>query len=167
MIKKLLLYNFCVVSIFTNAQSIERSAISSGFGIGNASSTVQLQSIVAEVFSTTLITTDNLLTQGFLQPEPLLSTNVKENANQTSQFNLSPNPCSDLISITSKYLNTLGGFLIYDSFGRTIFTKKNIANTISTTSIEISTIALESGCYFIKFLDSKNEFLQVIKFTKI
>ena len=149
-----------------SSQSISRSVISSN-GRFVSNSYAQLNSNVGEVLVTTLTSSSNFVTQGFLQPPNYLTTNVLLAEDQTNAFNLFPNPTESIITLSTKL--EVKPFLIkvFDIQGRDLhldflFEKSPSENTL------INVVFLNKGIYFLKVFDKNTyELIEVIRFVKI
>ncbi len=148
----LLLLGICV-----SAQSLTPQVLASS-GDYFTSTNIKLNWTLGEMVTETFITSGNILTQGFQQPNYLYSSLFETDENK--EITIYPNPFSDIINIntgdyTDLYLQVL------DFQGKNLM-RKNIKK--SNLQIDFST--LSPGIYFIKIYSDKKD-LKTFKVQKI
>jgi hypothetical protein len=151
---------------FSYSQSISRSVISSnGRFVSNASGS--LSSNAGEIAVTTLFSTNNILTEGFVQPVNEITTGIKPISPDTENISLYPNPATDNIYITTGSFNNSLIIEIYDVQGRKLILNSGFERT-SENSYSFNIISLDSGIYFMKIIDKNtNQSVGFIRLVKI
>jgi hypothetical protein len=152
LIKIGILFFFSISNIC--GQSVSKSVIASG-GKENVTSTFVLYSNIGEVASTTLLSS-SVLTQGFEQPEGIITSNVSENSNPSDYaISIFPNPATSEIVISNSK-NKEFQIKICDIQGQLI---ESTFNELSNKRYEVDLSRFRSGIYFISIIDSVTKLL--------
>jgi hypothetical protein len=131
---------FLVTALHANAQTIERQLISCS-GFSASLTTTEMDCTVGEPQIAFEATSENILSQGFLQPNIDDIIRVKES---TSGFLLVyPNPTRDHFTIQSEQI--IQGLELFDASGRLVF-----KSSPQTNLIEIHPEGIAQGFYHIK-----------------
>lgn len=152
----LFLCSFFII-INLNAQSITPNVINSA---GNYFSNNQfsLDWSLGEVVISTISSSNNILSQGFLQPnlpDQVSTINLKD-----SNLEVFPNPFSNLITILDKSnLDSKWNVKLFSADGKLIINKQNV-NQLAIESIP-------DGFYYLNILDTQNNIIETIKLSKI
>lgn len=128
----------CLQSL--HAQSLSPQVVATS-GKSFSSSTAQIDFTVGEVFTSTYVTSGNMLTQGFHQPE-IIITSLKPNEYEFA-FNLYPNPTAQFVTVEST-LETELHVRIMDIQGRQVQ-----ASSVFTRTIKLDLHSLTSGQYLV------------------
>ena len=118
------------MSSYTFSQSIKRSVYSGTSGCYANTGSVRLQSNVGELVVPTYTAGSSILTQGFIQPELMLTTS-NHMLSYNPVFSVFPNPISDQLNI--KVALDAGEefeIQVFDIIGKMVYHKKEIANTV-------------------------------------
>ncbi|MFH0865583.1 MAG: T9SS type A sorting domain-containing protein, partial [Bacteroidota bacterium] len=120
--KKIFTIGFLLLSaILLHSQTVERFVVSSS-GSSYSGPTLQVDYTVGEAVISTVSNTNNILTQGFQQPESMI-TDLDETS---SDLNITyyPNPCYDIcyISLGNSESETMN-VQVYDILGQLITEK--------------------------------------------
>jgi len=139
---KLIVINICLAGgLF--AQSIEPSVIGSA-GDFYSNSTAQLSFTFGEMITETVTSTNNIITQGFQQPE---ETNVGIYESELNNLNLViyPNPTRDIVTLNFKETNYSGEYYLFDVTGKLL-----AQNVINNSTVVINLTSYTEGVYFLK-----------------
>ena len=113
---------FAFISWSVTAQSIEPEVLATS-GAHFVGTNAELSWTIGEVIIETVSNTGNIITQGFHQPNDLVTT-VEESLPNHIQVNVFPNPVTEKITVTIDN-NTLELIaVIYDMTGRQLISKK-------------------------------------------
>lgn len=160
---------FLLFGVSVNAQTLTPTAISSGGGFFSSASG-SLSGTVAEMTMVqTFIGTNNILTQGFQQPEDY-SISIAENEASSGEMMIYPNPTNGQFSLL---FNNDGAqqhsLKIYNLVGQVVLTKKlESVQGLNTCRFDISQQG--QGIYMLEFtsIDSKGkEKVTVLKINLI
>lgn len=165
MIRVRLILAFIISAYTCYSQSISRYVISSGAKYASNSS-CGIYANVGELGIQTYAVTNNILTEGFVQPPPPLNTVIKFIEPATDDYSIFPNPTSNSIQITTGKSSNIIALEIYDLQGRKVeqnFDFQKNADTTYTLNIAL----LDNGVYFIKFITSNHSEYKVIRLVKI
>jgi hypothetical protein len=148
-----LLSSALVLSTLTvSAQKIQQQVINAAGGnFSNNSITISFN--VGEPITTTLSTTDNILSQGFIQPiKTDLPTALKDFAAMDDNFMLYPNPSVGSVNLTISDAHIiLKRVDVYANDGRLVLSK-----TISNNAIDMS--SLSDGIYWVRPISDEKQF---------
>jgi hypothetical protein len=143
----LLLTVALLASATLSAQSLTPTVIATA-GFGYSSPELQVDMTIGETFITTLQTQDNMLTQGFHQPEAsiILSVDDKEVAAVVSIF---PNPATHDVNVTVNGAAP-NEVHVFDGNGRVVMSAQR------TSSINIQPLA--AGMYTLRVVSGGDEY---------
>lgn len=152
--KKTILLMFVGISTFNsvNSQTISAGTIASFAGSVN-NSTITIDYSVGENAISTVSNTSNAVTQGFLQPQLIISTGIVE-VNEHNEVSVFPNPTSDFVFIKSAEQVT---WVIYDATGKVI---------LIGDSSKIETTQFALGVYYLEISNKKSDNKKTIKLIK-
>lgn len=151
--KKTLLIILGICSLNSiNAQTISAGTIASFSGSVN-NSTITIDYSVGENAISTVSNTLNCVTQGFLQPQLIISTGIVE-VKENNEVSVFPNPTTDFVIIKSIEQVT---WIIYNSMGKTI---------LSGNYDKIETSQFASGIYYLEVSNKKSDNKKTIKLIK-
>lgn len=140
------------------AQTVAPQVISSSGGSGQ-SPTAELSWTIGEAVIATETNTNNSLTQGFQQPN-LLVTLLKEASDQNASWNVFPNPSTDQINIQYNFESGEPmNYKLFDNTGKLIFENKSAGKL---TQVPVQTLA--AGEYFLQVSNNKSQ--QIFKIQK-
>jgi Secretion system C-terminal sorting domain len=148
-----MLISLIILSSFVaKAQKIEQQVINSTGSIFSNNS-ISISFSVGEPCTSALSSTDNIVTQGFIQPiKSDMPTALKEYAHMDENFMLYPNPTEGSINLT---INDGKTFLkridIYSNDGRLLLSKMPNSNSIDISS-------LSDGIYWIRPISDDIQF---------
>lgn len=145
------------------AQPIKQQVIaSSGSYYENGS--ISLSTTVGEPVITTLIATNNTLTQGFQQPVYDIGVGVIEAKGKALQIKVFPNPTESTITIDLvSDENESAQLMVVDMLGKVLHQQKLSFNTPNAVNLN----QLASGQYAFKITDSKGTLLSTHQVQKI
>ena len=150
--KKLLLVIFICATIATlQAQNTNQVVNAGGEHFSNGN--ISLSYSIGEAVITTHATEENILTQGFLQPET-----DRDNGEQIL-IDFYPNPVTDDLYLTNA--REVSYYLIYNTEGK--FIKK----ALFQPNLPIPMKTLAGGMYFIELYDREDSMLTSLKIIKI
>lgn len=135
-----------------NAQTISAGTIASFAGSVN-NPTITIDYSVGENAISTISNASNCVTQGFLQPQLIISTGIVE-VNEHNEVSVFPNPTSDFVLIKSAEQVT---WVIYDATGKVI---------LIGDSSKIETTQFALGVYYLEISNEKSDNKQTIKLIK-
>lgn len=131
---------FLIHATFLFSQSIERQLIgSTGFSVQLTAS--GMDCTVGEPMIAFTSTAENMLSQGFLQPD--MASDISVHENQSNDLIIFPNPAHDHFFVQSE--NIMTTLEMYDTAGRLVM-KINP----NTSGIDIAPVALAQGLYHLK-----------------
>ncbi|MEI6489153.1 MAG: T9SS type A sorting domain-containing protein [Bacteroidota bacterium] len=149
------------VSLFS--QSICRSIISP-YGNSSFNASGNLTATLGETMVTTYFSSNSILTQGFEQPDTLLTTSISDISSSLS-FKSYPNPTHDFVYIEGNNSDAKNIIRISDVSGRQLVMIENASlNKNNITKIDFRTY--EKGVYFLTLLDISGEIKSVFKVVK-
>lgn len=134
------------------AQTISAGTIASFVGSVN-NSTITIDYSVGENAISTVSNPTNCVTQGFLQPQLIISTGIVE-VNKNNEVSVYPNPTTDFVFIKSAEQVT---WVVYDAMGKVILIG-------DYSKIETTQFAL--GVYYLEISNKKSDHKQTIKLIK-
>ena len=134
------------------AQTISAGTIASFAGSVN-NSTITIDYSVGENAISTVSNATNCVTQGFLQPQLIISTGIVE-VNENNEVSVFPNPTTVFVLIKSIEQVT---WIIYDAMGKVVLVG-------DYNKIETSQFA--SGVYYLEISNKKSENKKTIKLIK-
>lgn len=148
------------------SQSIQRHVFSVA-GNSNSTSGYTLQSNIGELMVETYLTSSNMISQGFVQNDPL-GVSVNNNEIQTLDFKIFPNPVFSVLNVDITILSTSDVLIeVFDVLGKKQQTdiKCNRQNNRSVYELDFENTT--PGLYFIQIRSSANQLNQTFKITKI
>ncbi len=146
----------CFVTGLAQAQTVRPWVVNNAGGLlQNGSLNVEWS--LGELAVATLTTPNQILTQGFLQPQLDSMTNVS-NVWEGGEIWIYPNPVSAFLFIETSRTDIVSAY-IYDVLGRLVL------ETNFTPELDVR--ALPKGMYFMVLLDNKRPLAFAIKIIKI
>ena len=158
--KKILLVVFCLIGVAVHSQSLERSVTATSGNYFYQAGTGSLSFTVGENAVTTLTAPNNILTQGFQQPDTSEITIVEEN-NSSFAVEIFPNPVSEFLTFKSK-TNHSFLFSFYDEAGRLI----TVPQQKNDFQIVFDVSKLAEGFYTLSVADEEKKTVATKKFVK-
>jgi hypothetical protein len=159
--EKILSIALFVLPIFVGAQSISTEVIaSSGEHFENGS--VQLSWTLGEIVVDTYNSGGNILTQGFHQPE-LLITSIEELSELDLTVNIFPNPAADFINIEFTGNKTDMIVELFDMRGKEV-TRLDLSAYQMETGINVSNIG--SGGYLLRLTEENGKYISTYQIQK-
>ncbi len=147
----------------TSAQSLSPEVIATA-GDYNEAGGVSLSWTVGEPVVTTISSNDNILTQGFQQPDYRIETNVEDIFKPYFSVKIYPNPSSDIINIEVKAVKDENArFVLFDATGKQI-TEINLQFN-QPALMDLSQYA--SGNYFGRLLSADSKVISSHSIQKI
>lgn len=160
--KKIILAGFCLVSFAARSQSLERSVIGTSGDYFYVGGTGSLSFTAGESAVVTLSSANNILTQGFQQPDTSGITFVLEN-DVPVDVNIFPNPVSNFLScVISKENESRFVFSVYDEAGKLI----SIPVIAAGDKFLFDMANLTAGNYLLTVVDTKSKVSVSRKFVK-
>ena len=159
--KKLILFFFFWLSsggIFSQSISPEVIATAGDHFTGT---NVQMSWTIGEIAIETLESGSAILTQGFHQPN-LMITSVKDLAKDIS-VNIYPNPTSEIVHVELNDYLTGFQLVLSDNSGRILTTKASLSSD-SIHQFDLSGFA--SGIYFLRVINGDQQNLKTFKIIK-
>jgi Secretion system C-terminal sorting domain len=149
---KLILASVFLSSLSLNAQQIPQQVINAS-GSHFSNNGIQLTSNVGEPITTLLSSTDNVVTQGFVQPiKTDVPTALREFAALDNNFTLYPNPSVSSVFLTfNTDLVPLKRVDVYANDGRLV-----LSQTLSNSTIDVS--SLTDGIYWLRPISDEKQF---------
>ena len=147
-----------LVLLFTRtieAQNLSPTVVNSSGGVIQNNSN-SLEWSLGELAVSTLTSSDNLLTQGFLQPTVI--TVSTEDLFDESRFSVFPNPVSDWLNLQTD-IPDIETVLVHDISGRLVLQSKFLPI--------MDVQSLNTGIFVVSLLDKQNQFLYSFKINKI
>jgi len=145
------------------SQSISRSVISP-YGNSAVNASGNLSATVGETMGTTYFSSNRILTQGFEQPDTLLSTFIGDFSSAIS-FKSYPNPTRDFVYMEGDLSDAKNIIRISDVSGRQLAVIENVSFTKNNiTKVDFRTY--EKGVYFVTVFDISGEIKSVFKVIK-
>lgn len=161
--KSLLILVALTFSGYLFAQSISPDVVASA-GDYFSNGTVSISWTLGEVATETIGNGTYTLTQGFQQPNYLI-TAVPKYVNPKFEVTLYPNPTADNVKLTLKGNDNFDLLVsVYDAIGRELLNTKVDAGT-GEKEIEMS--SYRAGIYFVKISQSNGEGLKTIQVAKV
>ncbi len=163
--KKILLFLLvCGSSMLGFSQSFDRSVLSSD-GATSTDGTITLDWTLGELATTTIITQNGMLSQGFHQPvlsvSKILTTNKLEDY---YQIKVMPNPVSTYLNVHVK--GELENTLLVDllDFNGKVVKRERLL--FPYTPIQFDMDIYPSGLYVVRVMTDKNEPIKMFKINK-
>lgn len=152
---------FALIFSVNNPLNAQSSTSFSTF-LSNGSGEINFSATIGDVFVTTFIEDNNILSQGFLQREINITTEIDEL--EGSVFFAYPNPTRERIYIGNSEFSSqdinINKVELFDYSGRLIFTESDV----NYTSFELSLNDYNSGVYILKlFINDTEQILRVVK----
>jgi hypothetical protein len=145
------------------SQSISPDVVASA-GDYFSNGTISISWTLGEVATETIGNGTYTLTQGFQQPDYLV-TAVPKYLNPKFEVTLYPNPATDIVKLTIKGNENFDLLVnLYDAIGRELLTSKVLAG-VSEKDIDMS--AYRAGIYFVKISQTNGEGLKTIQVAKV
>ena len=148
---QLIILGICTLNSI-KAQTITAGTIASFAGSVN-NSTITINYSVGENAIKTISNASNCVTQGFLQPQLIISTGIIE-VNGNNEISVYPNPTTDFVLIKSTEQVT---WLVYDAIGKVVL--------VGDYS-KIETAQFATGVYYIEISTKKTDNKKTIKLIK-
>lgn len=139
---QLMVINICLASSLF-AQSIEPSVIGSA-GDFYSNSSAQLSFTFGEMITETVTSANNIITQGFQQPEAT-NVGIYESEFHQSDLVIYPNPTRNFITLDFKNSNYSGEYQIFDVTGKLLS-----QSTVYQNLTVINMASFTEGVYFLK-----------------
>lgn len=138
----------------SKAQSIERFVIGS-IETSASSANIKLDQNIGEASIQTFTSSSLTLTQGFLQTDNSIHTNISKNVHSIS-YNAFPNPVINnlTISINNEDVQSEYTIEVYDVLGKIILSKQVLFDLNNTTHLDCKYLA--RGAYFVKIIDTNS-----------
>lgn len=151
LIKNVLLVGFVGFGLATNAQTLERTVVSSG-GDQKKASGMEISFTVGEPAITTVKKSEIVVTQGFQQPTEE-ATSLKPLTVERFQISMFPNPSQDAVYIKSEKAGSFD-LVVYDARGRMVHTQFVDLKENGEQLINIEDWSV--GQYHFQFVDKQN-----------
>jgi len=163
--KKTILNISCILMVgFAGAQTVTPTVYSSNGGFAsNANGSIAWT--IGEPLSNMSTASNNILTQGFHQPQLELVNFVSEGIEGAGEVLVYPNPVKELLEISFKGMeNGVYKIRLNDAAGKKIFdSEKNIDEHSGILQIKVDQVA--SGVYFLTV--NREKFHTTIKINKV
>ena len=155
--KYIYLLMLLIVSVTSNAQTIEREVVSSN-GNFYSNSAGQLSTTLGEPVISTVNNGTNELTQGFQQTK-ITVTGIED---YQTEFNMNvyPNPVSEQVTIEIKEIKEAISFSIYTTEGKLIMTSK-----LTELQTKLNIEGFAKGNYFLNITE-QNKIIKTYKIIK-
>jgi hypothetical protein len=161
--RKSLLMLFGVVLFGTTfSQSIEPSVIGS-MGDYYSNSIAQLSFTVGEVMIETVSSTNNIITQGFQQPEQN-NVGITESSPKNLSLKFYPNPTKDILSIEFEGVEQGMSFHLFDMNGKMISTQ-TLESTENKTQMSLKDYV--DGTYLLYVISDDQQYKATYKVQKV
>lgn len=147
----------CLFFSSLSAQQITPYVVNTN-GNSFSSGSAQLTFSVGEVAVTKISNSNNIVTQGFLQPK-VNGVSIKDN-NNSVDFVVYPNPASTELNIRSANYTSTVNVKLMDGLGRTMYSGELKNNTLSLESFP-------NGIYQLLLLDNEQKVIEHKTITKI
>lgn len=155
----------CCYPLFS--QSITPFVLSSRGDYFSNSST-SLSWTIGQIASTSLLTANNIVTQGFQQPYYYDPFNIPVLDIDSVDIQVFPNPASDFINIIySTKIERKITFELLDLLGNELMPDIEKYSGISHAKLEINLSNLKAGIYFIRIVIEKSDINKTYKIVKI
>lgn len=142
-------------SYIIQAQSLERRVVASGGNSGSASGVI-LDYTIGESIIATLSAGSTILTTGF-QQDDLSIVSVNEAEGESTEFQVFPNPCTDVLNLYINIPNQLKGRVqLADIAGRIVYFSALNQEQLIASVFSISTRTFEEGTYLLSVLVDKD-----------
>jgi hypothetical protein len=156
----LIFIGFCLISVSAQSQSIERSVTAASGNYFYQAGTGSISFTAGENAVNTLVAPNNILTQGFQQPDTSTIIFVQENPFSFS-IEIFPNPVFDFLSFKGE-TNSSFVFSFYDDAGRLISVPRQ--NNELQIVFDVSNLA--EGIYILSVVDTGRKTVATKKFIK-
>ena len=157
---------FGLLSFSAKSQTLSPTVISSSGGFYSNGSGMLSFTVAEMTMVQTFTTTNNILTQGFQQPENL-ATGINETSLASGDIHVYPNPTSG--SFVLSYMsndNSETTFRIYNLTGQVLLEKQVTPSAgLNTSNFDIS--AFSEGMYILEFATSNANGEKQISYHKI
>ncbi|MBL0139393.1 MAG: T9SS type A sorting domain-containing protein [Bacteroidetes bacterium] len=158
--KKIIFMGFCLFSLVSSSQSLERSVVAVSGNYYEQPGTGSLSFTLGEIAVATLNSTGNFLTQGFQQPDTSFIDFVYEKE-AINGFTIYPNPVADVLTCNinseEKYL-----FSIADGGGRLV----DVPQITQGFQVFLNVRSLAPGIYFLSILNNTGKRIATRQFVK-
>ncbi|MCX6351470.1 MAG: T9SS type A sorting domain-containing protein [Bacteroidetes bacterium] len=138
------------------SQSLTPEVVNSSGGFGSNSS-FSLSYAVGEAVITTINNSNNILTQGFLQTEDSVITEI-EKAVSIENLTYYPNPVREVLNIKTNN-TSIRNIAVYDVLGKLQYTLDY--------SSQIALTNLAAGFYLVRLTDNNNNLISTFKICKL
>ena len=151
---------------WARAQTLTPTVVATGGNYAFAASVGSLSQTVGQMAVTTLSASTAILTQGFQQPVPDVSTGISELSGAGAEIKLYPNPVSGqlFISIRSEQ-NTSYLLRMTDVIGRQIVVSQYSPSFVGA-SYMMDVSNLIAGIYLLNIESSDKKFSKTVRFSK-
>lgn len=151
-----------IIITISNAQYAERNILSVSGGLFSSQS-LSIEFAIGDIATETLSTGELILTQGFIQPDFAIPSNINYNISDL-EFRVYPNPASQFINIAFNNIKPSNKYTIQisDLNGRLV---KQIKTDKLIHKIDIS--ELQPGTYIIRVKNNNLFILKSLKLQKI
>ena len=166
LIKHTIAIFFFFVSTLTFSQSVQRTTYFSCSGDYSNIGTLQLQSNIGELMAITYNGAQNILTQGFVQPETPVITLTNNIALQ--EGNAFPNPVITKLTIELNLIDYTDITIeVYDILGKSqvLDIAKGFSN--NQESYQLNFEKINPGIYFIRISSARSQFNKMFKVNKV
>ncbi len=169
--KKVTLLLACLITLIAKTACaqilIERQVLGSTGNLTNGGS-INVSSSVGESVVSTFTYPTMIATQGFEQPDTMITINLSVNKNAQVQIKVYPNPTKDkvIMELNSEYKLGEIKAIIMNGAGQEII-HELITNTDKSFKREISVSGLPNGNYFLKLNFLNSNILKVVKLQKL
>jgi hypothetical protein len=156
---------FCYSHGFS--QAIQRDAFYSSGGFASAGG-ISVQSNIGELMAVTFNNTQNALSQGFVQPDQMLITQIDNH--YLAEASVFPNPVSDRLTLQLPGITDSSGIIIevLDILGKKQdFIISGMISGFERSSFELGLKSLYPGTYIIKITSCNKVFSQIVKICKL
>ncbi len=167
MLLKIHIHLILFLSFSTTAfsQSVQRHVFCTSGSYANSGSVI-LESNIGEFFIETYSGPSNILTQGFIQPDLSIITYIGNN-DSNYEGSVYPNPVKNILYLDlgeQKYNNLM--VEIVDVLGRKKVSQQ-VSNLYRADRCEINFESLPSGVYFVRVYSLDNNWIKILKVSKI
>ena len=158
--KKIIFVGLCLVGFAARSQSLERSVTATSGNYFYQAGTGSLSFTAGENAVTTLTAPNNILTQGFQQPDTSVI-NIIEESSSSFTIEIFPNPVSEFLTFKGKVSHSFL-FSFYDEAGRLI----SIPQQKNDLQITFDVSKLAAGFYTLSVTDAEKKTVSTKKFVK-
>lgn len=158
---------FSLMSIFSiQAQTLTPTVISSAGGFYSSSNAMLSFTVAEMTMVQTFSVTNNILTQGFQQPEDFV-VGIIEPVKNSGEFTTYPNPTSGLFTLS--FLGIANGscdIKLYNLVGQIMLTK-NISQNAGLNSVDFDISNMSQGIYLLELSTVDLKGIKQINYHKI